>query len=360
MSSSDDYAAEMPRNTPLDENSIAAILAGDAGAEPALAAWVCEMRSVGTGPVPQPCAALSNVFLHGVSTGKGDLPATAASNVTGPAPQAAGLPTWRKYKMAVKQFIAGLSIAGKLALGAGVAAAATTGAGTAGVLPDQVQHQFARAFDTIAPFEVKDPQPGSVLGPPEPSDAPSAAREAPESTTTVAAEPTTTKVPEPAHVESTTTQPKADDHGANSGGGAGEHGATTPSTTEVHHEPTTTKAPEHHEPTTTKAPEHHEPTTTKAPEVPTPVTLSISCAQNAAAVSVNCSWTVLTPTPTAQYKLLRSDGRVVADPRDTSTTSAVDVHSEGGHTYQYMIIALDATGKTIGHSAYVSVTVVAV
>ncbi len=359
MSSSDDYAAEMPRNTPLDERSIAAILAGDAGANPALTDWVREMRSVGTGPVPQPCAALSSAFLHGVSTGKGDLSATAASNVTGPAPQAAGLPTWRKYKMAVKQFIAGLSIAGKLALGAGVAAAATTGAGTAGVLPSPVQHQFARAFDTIAPFEVKDPQPGSVLGPPEPADTPGAARESSESSTTVAPAPTTTKASEPAHVESTTTQPKADDHGAKPAGADGEHGVTTPSTTEAHHEPTTTKAPEHHEPTTTKAPEQH-PTTTKAAEVPTPVTLSISCAQNAAAVSVNCVWTVLTPTPTAQYKLLRSDGRVVADPRDTSTTSAVDVHSEAGHTYQYMIIALDATGKTIGHSAYVSVAVVAV
>ena len=350
MSESDDYPIEMPRTAMLDELTIAAILDGEAGAEHhALSTFVAEMRSVSTGPAPQPSPSLSSLFLHGLSTENGDLSATAASNVTGPAPQAAGLPKWRKYSMAVKQFLAGLSIAGKLALGAGMAAAATTGAGTAGVLPDSVQHQFARAFDTVTPFEVSDPAPPSVLGAPaphepaQPHEQTFTAREIEPTTTKAPPPPSTTAVEAPRPTEPTRTEPAHDREPAPV--------LPAPTTTEVRHEPTTT----------VKEPEHPV-TTTRPPETPVPVTLSIACTQNAAALSVNCAWTVLTPTETVSYALLRvgSDAsRVILETRDLTTSSFVDIHVDAGHTYSYMIVARKATGQTIGHSMYVPVSVVA-
>lgn len=358
MSHPSDHHDEMPRNAVLDERSIEAILAGEAGAtHPELSAFVAEMRSASVGPVPAPSPALSALFSHGVSTEKGDLPATAASNVPGPARQAAGLPKWRKYTMAVKQFVAGLSIAGKLAMGVGVAAAATTGAGTAGVLPAPVQHEFAKAVEPFVPFEVKDPSPASELGPPQKHEEPTpgAAKEAPK-------EPTTTQAPAAGPVAPPTTAPAPHE----------EHPAGTTPPPPEHHEPTTTvphatEPPVVHEPTTTVAHEPtttvpHEPTTTKPAETPVPTTLSIRCEQNAAAMSVNCFWTVLTPTETKQYVLLRigPDGnRVVMETNDVSTSSYTDVHVVAGATYQYMVIARNASGKTIGHSTYVPVSVVA-
>ena len=55
--------------------------------------------------------------------------------------------------MKIKGFVAGLGVAGKLALGVGVAAAATTGAGAAGVLPGPVQHAVSEAVGTVTPFD---------------------------------------------------------------------------------------------------------------------------------------------------------------------------------------------------------------
>ena len=81
---------------------------------------------------------MAAVLTAGLSTEKGDLPATAASNVNGPATQEAGLSKWRKAKMKIQGFLAGLGVLGKVALGVGVAAAATTGAGAAGILPFSV------------------------------------------------------------------------------------------------------------------------------------------------------------------------------------------------------------------------------
>ena len=356
MTESGDYPVEMPRTAMLDERSIEAILAGDAGAQhQALSAFVAEMRSVSAGSVPQPSPALSSVFLHGVSTENGDLSATTASNVTGPAPQAAGLPKWRKYSMAVKQFVAGLSIAGKLALGVGVAAAATTGAGTAGVLPDSAQHQFARAFDAIAPFDVTDPHPESALGPPErheSGDVPKAARRNEEPANDAPPAPTTTRVDGPRPTEPPHNEQPRIEAPHTSQVPAPEQ---APATTEVHREPTTT----------VKKTEPPATTTTRPPETAVPVTLSITCAQNAAAVSVTCSWTVLTPTETAQYALFRMgpDGnRVVFETGVISTSSFVDVHVEAGHTYSYMIVARNGASprQALGHSAYVPVSVAAV
>ncbi len=59
--------------------------------------------------------------------------------------------------MQIKGFLAGLGVAGKLALGVGVAAAATTGAGAAGVLPGPVQHAMSKAVGDVTPFSMPDP-----------------------------------------------------------------------------------------------------------------------------------------------------------------------------------------------------------
>lgn len=347
---------EMPRNAVLDERSIEAILAGDPDAShPDLSAFVADMRRVSAGPVPAPSAALSDLFLHGFSTEKGDLPATAASNVTGPAQQAAGLPKWRKCTMAVKQFIAGLSIAGKLMMGVGVAAAATTGAGSVGALPDTVQHEFARAVDGFVPFTVEDPKPASELGRPEPHEEPAAARETPTTVAPTTVVPTPTTPPTTALPTTTVGVPAPAAGAGDEPKPPTERGAVTPPAPEV---PAPTTTVQNHEPGTTVP----APTTTKPAETPVPYTLSIRCEQNAAALSVNCFWTVLTPTETHQYLLLRigPDGnRVVLEINDVSTSSYTDVHVNAGATYQYMVVARNVTGQTIGHSSYVPVSVVA-
>ena len=58
--------------------------------------------------------------------------------------------------MKIQGFLAGLGVVGKLALGVGVAAAATTGAGAAGVLPGPVQHAVSKAVDAVSPFSMPD------------------------------------------------------------------------------------------------------------------------------------------------------------------------------------------------------------
>lgn len=79
-------------------------------------------------------------------------------------------------------------------------------------------------------------------------------------------------------------------------------------------------------------------------------------------MSVNCFWTVLTPTETKQYLLLRIGPTATAsvlETNDVATSSFTDVHVAAGSTYQYMVIARNSSGQTIGHSSYVPVGVVA-
>ena len=102
---------------PLDDRALEALLGGVTSPRSDfdwLVPFVEELGAVvsRSAPVLQP--ALATLLADGFSTDKGDLPATAASNVTGPAPQAAGLPKWRKKKMT--ELFAGLLA--KLAAGA--------------------------------------------------------------------------------------------------------------------------------------------------------------------------------------------------------------------------------------------------
>jgi len=139
MSLFDGNASEMPEHRPVDDGAIEAALVGPThGAElDALSSFVSAVRSAAE-VVPTPSTAMAAVLAAGLSIDNGDLSATAASNVHGPAAQAAGLPKWRKAYMKIQGYLAGLGVVGKLALGVGVAAAATTGAGAAGVLPFSV------------------------------------------------------------------------------------------------------------------------------------------------------------------------------------------------------------------------------
>ena len=139
---------------------------GDLPPNDALAPFAEEVRFAVSGPPPVPSTALAAVLTAGLSgvspTEKGDLLATAASNVHGPAPQAAGLPNWKEEThMPVTGILAGLLA--KLA-GAGTAAkAALAGAtavttmamagGAAGVLPGPAQTLVASAVNAATPFE---------------------------------------------------------------------------------------------------------------------------------------------------------------------------------------------------------------
>lgn len=154
MSPADDNEAEMYRRSGIDDHAIEAFIAGSPigdGWEP-LDAFASQVRRVADGPVPEPSLQLAAFLSSGLSTEKSNLPATAASNVTGPAPQVAGLPKWRKKSMALAEFLAGLSVAAKAALGIGVAAASVTAAGAAGALPGPAQDAVAATVRAVTPF----------------------------------------------------------------------------------------------------------------------------------------------------------------------------------------------------------------
>ena len=153
------YDDEMP-NDPLilDDATIEAFLSGHAVRADELGPLACfarDLRIALDGPSPAPRPDLAMLLSTGFSIDKGDLSATAASNVTGPASQAAGLPKWRKAKMFVSNILAG--VAAKAVLGVSVAAASVVGAGAAGMLPASVQHDVAAAVSAVTPFHFPDP-----------------------------------------------------------------------------------------------------------------------------------------------------------------------------------------------------------
>ena len=132
----------MHADHPLDEATTEALLAGRTtpdGELEALVGFLQEMRAVGHAPAPPPSAALASVLASGLTTDKGDLAATPASNVTGPAPQVAGLPKWRRRTMVetllsgIVAKLAALGVAAKAGLGLSMAAASVGGAAVAGV-----------------------------------------------------------------------------------------------------------------------------------------------------------------------------------------------------------------------------------
>jgi len=230
MSLFDGNGLEMPEHRPVDDGAIEAALAGNpqGGDLDSLSSFVSAVRSA-VGTVPTPSTAMAAVLTAGLSTDKGDLPATAASNVNGPASQEAGLPKWRNALMKIQGFLAGLGVLGKVALGVGVAAAATTGAGAAGVLPFSIPgvahgHGHTVVVHTTTTTTIARSEHGGTASVGHPSKhghaagvhhaaltptapkitTPTTVYDAPMPTTTVITVPTPTSDPTPTTVTSTT------------------------------------------------------------------------------------------------------------------------------------------------------------
>ena len=173
MSLFDDDASEMSRHRLINDRDAEAILTGSSPAADfdELTHFLGRVKHVAHAGAPMPLAL--TMLLSELSNENGDLSATTASNVNGPALQVAELPK-RRSRMPI-QFAAGLSLAAKIALGAGLAAAGATGAAAAGVLPGPVQHAAASIVRTVTPFEVPDdastPTPSTTFGARVSSDA---------------------------------------------------------------------------------------------------------------------------------------------------------------------------------------------
>lgn len=103
--------------------------------DPALTAFVDDLRLIGSGPAPEPRPGLVAVMRQGPSV----------PTVSPPG----------RRKMLVKAVVG--SLAAKLAFGVGAAAASVTAAGAAGVLPDPAQHAVASVVEAATPFVLPDP-----------------------------------------------------------------------------------------------------------------------------------------------------------------------------------------------------------
>jgi hypothetical protein len=148
-----DYPNEMLPRDGLDDRVLDAVFSGRSpgNAEVGwLACLVEDARLATSGPAPQPGVELASVFMAGISTEKGELPVTAASNASGPgSAQASGLPKWRKVKMTIAEALAALfakigalGAAAKVGLATAAVVAVTGAAGAAGVLPGPAQDAF--------------------------------------------------------------------------------------------------------------------------------------------------------------------------------------------------------------------------
>ena len=151
MSTSGDYDDEMFRRNHLDDQKVEQILSGRTAAEDTLLASFVEDVAFATSTPVQANKALATLFAEGLSADNGDLLVTAASNVPGPAPQAAGLPKRRNKMIAAaaaaiaKMSLAKVAVAGAVVAtgGVGTAAAAT------GNLPEPVQAVVAEAVANV-------------------------------------------------------------------------------------------------------------------------------------------------------------------------------------------------------------------
>ena len=321
-----DDGREMPHHDPYDDGAIDAFLTGTPrdGADAALSSFVDDVRTASEA-VPPPSPALAAAIAAG---------GISSDEVQSIAP-------WRKFNMKIKGFLAGLSVAGKVALGVGVAAAATTGAGAAGVLPGPVQHAFAKATEAVTPFTP--PDPGHHEGDGGRGDVAGG-----ETTTTIAGDSTTTTVPR-------------NEGGDNNGNG---NGVVTP-TTEKHSpdgtgDTTTTVATGdgHHgdgsgsgETSTTVgngsgdgSGDHH------GGDSNNPESLEIKCVRHASPASITCSWDGDTGSGHASFALLRittvdGPGRVICTTVDGQ--ECVDNTVTPGTGYGYRVISLAADGTTV-------------
>jgi len=245
--------------------------------------------------------------------------------------------------MKIQGFLAGLGVVGKVALGVGVAAAATTGAGAAGVLPGPVQHAVAKAVDAVSPFSMPDGEHHGANG---------NVAEGGDSTTTTIGDVTTTS--EPANDGNGVVTPTTEHHGdttgttvAHDGSGSHEGDGGSPTTpTSVHNG----EGDNHETPST----EHHGDGDNNNPE-----SLTIHCERVGDAAQISCTWSAATNADHARYVLLRTgDGhsRVVRSTVDgLSFVDTVDLSLGTVHSYTYRVDSLRADDSVSAHSPAVTV-----
>ncbi len=252
--------------------------------------------------------------------------------------------------MKIKGFLAGLGIAGKLALGVGVAAAATTGAGAAGVLPEPVQHAVSKAVGAVTPFTMPDPD--------HHGSGPDKVSAGEHSTTTTVEASTTTSVP----------KNRDEKHG-----NGDSNGVVTPTSVDEHHgeaATTTTLAPNGngsnegngsndgntdgngdngggHETTPTTV--HHGDGDNNNPQA-----LALHCEVSGA--NVTCAWNASTIADHHVYVLLRSggtgNGRVVCSTEAGLTCT--DEQGVPGTEYHYLVDSLRSDNSVSSHSNFVT------
>jgi hypothetical protein len=338
MSHFGDDEYEMPRSRPLDDVTVDALLAGYTRGEDiaALSSFIADAR-IAAETVPTPSPALQAALTAGLSTEQGDLPVTAASNVHGPAQQVAGLPKWRTAKMKIKGLVAGLGLAGKVALGSSVAFAATTGAGAAGVLPGPMQEAMSSAVDTVTPFSIPD-------GKKHHDDGKAAM---PVVTTTTKPKPTTTTKPDkpvvappttkPAPPTTTTTKPEK---------------VWTPPVTEPKVEWPPVTEPKVEWPPVTE-PKDTTPTTKKPYVEPDPIVLECVAATTVEGSSITCEWSASTSEHHKKYVLYRMDGPVLLESEDAQMF--VDTTVVPGQSYSYKVKSYDVNGGIVARSDIIDV-----
>jgi hypothetical protein len=240
--------------------------------------------------MPTPSPALAHMLAHGISS-----------------------PTQKKRSifMRAKAYVAGLGVAAKVMLGAGVAVAATGGAAAVveATHPDE-HHEVAIVADTTTTTVHHEER----------------THDEPHTTTTVMSDEP--RVEEP---HTTTTV---------------RHDEPRPRVEEPH---TTTTVrhdePRHDEPTTT--------TTTRVEEPTNPESIVLTCEAKREPNRVVCSWTGSDNPEHRRYKLLRtnadfSDGRVMYSTEDHR--EYVDTTTLGDHTYFYRVVSLREDGTTESHS----------
>jgi hypothetical protein len=152
LSTAGDYDDEMIRRSHLDDISIEQLLAGaSVPSNELLVSFVEDVHAATSVQASWPGSELATLFAEGLSIEKGDLLATAASNVTGPAPQAAGLPKWRKRNMIEIALtkLAALGLAAKIGAATGAVALSGTAAAVTGALPDAVQERVAAVAEQV-------------------------------------------------------------------------------------------------------------------------------------------------------------------------------------------------------------------
>ncbi|HVL05605.1 MAG TPA: hypothetical protein VM388_06430 [Acidimicrobiales bacterium] len=154
---------------PLDDRALEALLNGAPSAQSGLdwlLPFVEELEKASQEPAPVVRPALALLLKEGFTpangTGSAMAPASAAPAATGPAP--AALPPAPSTERAVVRPIlrgavarvAGLGLLAKAGMGLSLAAASTTAAGAAGVLPDPAQHAVAKVVGAATPFNFPD------------------------------------------------------------------------------------------------------------------------------------------------------------------------------------------------------------